>query len=54
MAVVFCRQLGGDTGVVVGIPAKEDHLCRLLGQVIIGPTQLHHLGLCDVELLLDG
>ena len=30
-------------GVVVGIPAKEDHLHHLHGQVIIGPTQLRRL-----------
>jgi hypothetical protein len=51
---VFHRQLGGDAGIVIGIPAKEDHLYRLSGQLIIGSTQLHHLSLCGVELLLDG
>jgi hypothetical protein len=41
-------------GVVVGILAMEDRLHRLLGQVILGPTQLRRLGLRGVELLLDG
>jgi hypothetical protein len=31
VATVFCQQLGGDAGVVVGIPMKEDHLHRMLG-----------------------
>jgi hypothetical protein len=54
VAAVFCRQLGGDAGVVIGIPTKEDHLRHLSGQVIIGLTQLCRLGLRGVELFLDG
>jgi len=67
VAPIFHRQLGHDAGVVIGIPVKEDHLRRLLDQVIIGPTQLHHLpdqviigpmqlchlSLRGVQLLLD-
>jgi hypothetical protein len=51
---VFCQQLGGDVGIVIGIPAKEDCLHHLSGKVIIGLTQFHCLGLRGVELLLDG
>jgi hypothetical protein len=51
---VFCRQLGGDADIVIGIPAKEDCLHHFSGKVIIGPTQFHHLSLCGVELFLDG
>jgi hypothetical protein len=50
---IFHRQ-GSDTGVVVGIPMKEDRLHCLPGQVIIGLMQLCHLSLCGMELLLDG
>jgi hypothetical protein len=50
---IFHRQ-GSDTGVVIGIPMKEDRLHCLPGQAIIGPTQLCHLGLRGMELLLDG
>ena len=67
VAPIFHRQPGGDAGVVIGIPVKENHLCRLPDQVIIGPTQLHrlpdqviidstqlrHLSLRGVQLLLD-
>jgi hypothetical protein len=49
---IFCQQLGDDTGIIVGIPAK-DYLRHLPGQVIIGLTQLYRLDLRDVELLLD-
>ena len=37
---IFHQQLGGDVGVVVGIPTKEDRLRCLPGQVIIGLMQL--------------
>jgi hypothetical protein len=53
-AAVFRRQLGGDAGVVIGIPAKEDCLHHFSVKVIIGLTQFHRLGLCGVELFLDG
>ena len=33
-AAIFHRQLGGDAGVVISIPVKEDCLCRLLASVI--------------------
>jgi hypothetical protein len=38
VAAVFRRLLGGDMGNVIGIPVKEDHLCRLPSQVMPNMT----------------
>jgi hypothetical protein len=35
---VFHRHLGGNAGVVIGIPVKEDRLRRLPGQVVPNMT----------------